>query len=138
MGTYDIPTFNVITNLGENETATRHRVGASYVAVKYISLSNDASASQTWTKLPNEANTYGATRAEGTVSNLWLYNGDAAYNVTKKFTFTGDITLQAVGAHWDGTPLSNNNMYSCANFAQTTFGNNWNLTITWVFVFDGN
>jgi len=138
MGIYDIPVCNLITNIGENETATRQRVGATYVAVKYISLSNDASASVTWTKLPNEATTLGAARAEGTVSALWLYNGDAAYNVTKKFTFTGDITLQCAGSNWSPTGGSDGNLYSAANFASTAFANNWNLTITWVFVFDGN
>ena len=137
-GVHDILVTNLITNIGENQTATRQRVGDTYVAVKYISLSNDASASATWTKLPNEATTLGAARAEGTVSALWLYNDDAAYNVTHKFTFTGDITLQCAGSNWSPTGGSDNNLYSCANFAQTAFANNWNLTITWVFVFDGN
>lgn len=139
MGTYDIPIFNLITNIGENQTATRMRVDGTYVAVKYISLSNDASASATWTKLPNEATTLGAARAAGTVSDLWLYGGvDAAYNVTNKFTFTGDITLQCAGANWSPTGGSDNNLYAAANFAETAFASSWNLTITWVFVFDGN
>jgi len=138
MGIYDIPITNLITNIGENQTATRQRVGATYVAIKYISLSNDASALATWTKLPNEATTLGAERGEGTVSALFLYSDDAAYNVTLTFHFTGDITLQCAGGNWSPTGASDNNLYSAANFAQTAFANNWNLTITWVYVFDGN
>ena len=138
MGIQDIPVTNLITDIGENQTATRNRVDDTYVAVKYISLSDDAGASAAWTKLPTEATTLGAERAVGTVSDLWLYSGDAAYNVTKKFTFTGEITLKCAGANWNATPESDDNLYAAANFAETTFQANWNLTITWVFVFDGN
>jgi hypothetical protein len=138
MGIYDIPITNLITNIGENETATRQRVGDTYVAIKYISLGN-ATASVSLTKLTTEATTLGAERAEGTVSALWLYGGvDAAYNVTHKFTFTGDITLNCAGGNWDPVGDSDNNLYSCADFTETAFANNWNLTITWVYVFDGN
>jgi hypothetical protein len=137
MGISDIPICNLITDIGENQTATRNRVGATYVAVKYISLGN-ATAAAGLTKLTTEATTLGAERAEGEVSNLWLYSGDAAYNITKKFTFTGDITLNACGGHWLVTGDSDGNMYSVANFAQTAFATSWNLTITWVYVFDGN
>jgi len=99
--------------------------------LKYISIGN-ATASASLTQLSTEY-----TRAEGTVSDLWLYNGeDYAFNCTKKFTFTETVTLNAAGWHWASS--GDNNMYAVANFDETTFQANWNLTITWVGVFDGN
>jgi len=130
MGVKAIPIHNVITNIGENQSATRFRTGASYTALEYISIGN-ATASSSLTQLTTEY-----TRAQGTISSLWLYNGDAAFNCTKKFTFTETVTLNAAGWHWNST--GDGNMYACANFDQTTFQANWNLTITWVGVFDGN
>jgi hypothetical protein len=132
MGVQAVSVGNVITDIGEQEAAKRFQSTGTYNATKYISIGN-ATVSQTLTKLTVEFD-----RQEGTVSNLWIYNGDAAFNVTKKFTFTGTVTLNAVGIHWNPTVGSDGNMYACANFQQTTFGANWNLTITWILVFDGN
>ena len=136
MGTYDLLAGNLITDIGESQVCTRGRAGATYVAISYVSLSNDATLLAAWTQLPNEAATLGATRALGTISAEWAYSGDSAYNVTKKFTFTGDITLQCAGGNWASS--GDNNLYSAAAFTQTAFANNWNLTITWVYVFNGN
>ena len=130
MGIKSIPIHNVITDIGEQQAAERFRTGASYTALKYISVGN-ATESSSLTQLTTEY-----TREEGTVSSLWTYNGDAAFNCTKKFTFTETVTLNAAGWHWASS--GDNNMYACANFDQTTFQNGWNLTITWVGVFDGN
>lgn len=131
MGIYEIPIHNVITNIGEQQAAERFRTGGTYTALKYISIGN-ATASASLTQLSTEY-----TRAEGTVSSLWQYNGeDYAFNCTKKFTFTETVTLNAAGWHWASS--GDGNMYAVANFDQTTFQPNWNLTITWVGVFDGN
>lgn len=130
-GVQDVPIHNVITAIGEQQVATRMRVSGSYNPVQFISIGN-ATASRSLTKLTQEH-----SRAQGTVSSLWSYGGYAAFNVTKKFTFTGTVTLNACGAHWEGTANSDNNMYAVANFQQTTFQQNWNLTITWIFVFQG-
>ncbi|RLG99274.1 hypothetical protein DRO19_02715 [Candidatus Bathyarchaeota archaeon] len=131
MGVQAIPIHNVITNIGEQQAAERFRTDGSYTALKYISIGN-ATASASLTQLSSEY-----TRVEGTVSSLWQYNGeDYAFNCTKKFTFTETVTLNAAGLHW--ATSGDNNMYAVANFDQTTFQNNWNLTITWVVVFDGN
>ncbi len=137
MGIYDVPIGNVITDIGENQTRTRMSTADTYVATKYISLSNDASADASWTKLPNEATTAGAGRATGDVVE-WTNSGDAAFNVTATFNFSGDITLKAIGLHWSATPESDNNLFACANFAETAFANNWNMTATWVVTFDAN
>ena len=138
-GVYDIATGNVITNIGERYV--RNILGFDNVtahnATKWITLSNDASPVQTWTKLPTEATTYGAGRALGTVS-AWVSAGDYSYNVTKKFTFTGSITLQCTGTQWSGVASSDNNLFACAAFTQTAFANNWNLTIKWSFVYNAN
>jgi len=130
MGIREIPIHNVITDIGEQQAAERFRTDGSYTALKYISIGN-ATASASLTQLTTEY-----TRAEGTISDLWTYNGDSAFNCTKKFTFTETVTLNAAGWHWAST--GNNNMYAVANFDQTTFQANWNLTITWIGVFDGN
>jgi hypothetical protein len=142
-GVYDIPTSNVITDIGENYTGnwmgycgTLNTTARN--ATQWISLSNDASPSQTWTKLPNEATTFGAGRALGTLSDPWMSSGDYAYNVTNKFTFTGAITLQCAGLQWSGEASSDNNLFACASFTQTAFDNNWNLTITWAIVWNAN
>ena len=131
MGIRSIPIHNVITNIGEQQAAERFRTGGSYTALEYISIGN-ATASASLTQLSSEY-----AREQGTVSSLWLYNGeDYAFNCTKKFTFSETVTLNAAGWHWAAS--GDNNMYAVANFDQTTFQPNWNLTITWVGVFDGN
>ena len=130
MGIREIPIHNVITNIGEQQAAERFRTGGSYTALEYISIGN-ATASSSLTQLSTEY-----AREQGTVSDLWLYNGDYAFNCTKKFTFTETVTLNAAGWHWAAS--GDNNMYAVANFDQTTFQPNWNLTITWIGVFDGN
>jgi hypothetical protein len=139
-GVYDIPTSNVITDIGENYV--RDVMGFNNVtnfnATKWISLSNDASPSQTWTKLPNEATNYGAARALADSLTAWVSSGDYAYNVTKKFTFTGSIQLQCTGLQWSGQSGSDNNLFACAAFTQTTFDTNWNLTITWSVIWNAN
>ena len=132
MGIQAVPIENVITTIGLQQAATRFRVSGTYTACQYISIGN-ATASASLTKLTTEY-----TRAQGTVSSLWTYNGNPAFNVTKKFTFTGTVTLNAAGIHWDGTANSDNNMYACANFQQTTFQNNWNLTITWILAYSSS
>jgi len=105
------------------------------VDVKYIALGN-CSVSQTKTKLDSEATTAGAGRALAT-RTFWISGGDYAFNLTKKFTFTGTITLNATAAHWSGTANAAD-AYAIANIPETTFQNNWNLTITWMFVYNGN
>jgi len=124
MGTYDLMSGNIITDYGENAT----RYGVSNVAfdVKNIALGNSTIA-QTKTKLDTEASTLGADRVAGTVS-YWTSDGDYAKNVTKKFTFTGSITLNATALHAsDVTDAAD--AYALASFTQTAFSNNWNLTI---------
>jgi len=131
MGIRSIPIHNVITNIGEQQVAERFRTGGTYTALEYISIGN-ATASAGLTQLSTEY-----AREQGTVSDLWLYNGeDYAFNCTKKFTFSETVTLNAAGWHWAAS--GDGNMYAVANFDETTFQPNWNLTITWIGVFDGN
>ena len=139
MGSYDLMNHNVITDIAERMVRNTHGFNNETVGkTNWISLSNDASPLQTWTKLPNEATTNGAGRAANDTCTPWISSGDYAYNVTKKFTFTGDITLQCVGLQWSETASSDNNLFACAAFTQTAFANNWNLTITWTVVYNAN
>ena len=136
MGTYDLMNHNVITNIGENQTGYRMGINGTHVQTRWISLGN-ATADAALTKLTTEATTLGADRHLGTYIN-YTSGGDFAFNVTNKFTFTGDISLGCAGLHWSDVDDSDNNMFACADFTQTAFANNWNLTITWSVVFNGN
>jgi len=127
-GIYDLLESNIVMDIGEN--ATRYGVCGVAVDVKYIAIGN-STVSQTKTKLDQEY-----ARAEAT-RTFWIKNGDYAFNLTKKFTFTETVTLNAAAAHWSGTANAND-CFAMANFDQTTFQPNWNLTITWVFIFDAN
>jgi len=138
-GIEQISAGNVITNIGEQYV--RNLVGFDNAtannATKWISLSNDASPAVTWTKLANEITTAGFGRAEATGAG-WTYSGDFSYNYTKKFTATGAITAQCAGLQWSPSASSDNNLFACAAFTQTTFAANDNCTIVWMIVIDAN
>lgn len=129
---------NVITDIGE--IFVRNTLCAdneSNAVVKYISLSNDASPVVTWTKLPNEVDANGFSRATGTVVG-WASGGDSCWNVTYQFTASGGQQLQCAGLNWVVTGASDNNLFACAAFTQTTFAASDTLTITWVVTVDAN
>jgi len=139
-GVETLASGNVITNIGERYV--RNILGfdneTNHNATKWISISNDGSPVATWTKLANEKTADGFTRALGTVV-AWQNGGDYAYNVTKKFTSTSDtIQLQCAGCQWSGTSDSDNNLFACAAFTQTTFNTNDNCTIVWVITYNAN
>jgi len=131
---------NVITNIGEQYV--RNILGFDNVtannATQWISLSNDASPSATWTKLPNEITATGFARAANDSCTAWVNSGDYAYNVSKKFTATGAVTAQCAGLNWHPTGDSDNNLFAAAAFTQTTFANNDNCTIVWVITVNAN
>jgi hypothetical protein len=133
---------NLITDLGEDWI--RDWVGLAGAgnttarsAAMYISLSNDASPSASWTKLPNEVAANGFTRAVGDVAE-WDNSGDAAFNVTKTFTATGTQQLQCAGLNYLVTAESDNNLFAAAAFTQTTFNADDTLTITWSITINAN
>jgi len=127
-GMYDVLESNIITDIGEQ--AVRNGVCGSAVDVKYIALGN-STVSQSKMKLDVEYARAEASRV------TWIKDGDYAFNITRKFTFTETVTLNAAAAHWSGNANAND-CFALANFQQTTFQANWNLTITWVFIFDAN
>jgi len=138
-GKYEASIHNVITNIGEKyvrdilgfDNVTNHN------ATKWISLSNTGSPSVTWTQLDTEVNANGFTRALGSVVS-WMNGTDYAYNVTKKFTASGTQQLKNAGLQWSGVALSDNNLFACAGFTQTTFNANDNCTIRWVITINAN
>lgn len=148
-GKSQLSSGNVITNIGERYV--RNILGfdneTDNNATKWISLSNDASAVQTWTKLPNEITNvtgdgFGRKIADashwGSVV-AWIDSGDYAVNVTVKFMSLVDSnTVQCAGANWNNVEASDNNLYAAANFDQTTFNTNDNCTIRFSFVYDAN
>jgi hypothetical protein len=130
---------NLITNIGDNQTGIRVSTNGTYVQVRWISLGN-ATPTYTLTKLTTEATTLGATRKVGTfvaylTSGSAPNGGNYAFNITAKFYFTGDITLNCAGAQWSATSGSDNNLYACASITQTAFHNLWNMTIQWNFIY---
>lgn len=129
---------NTITDIGEKYLRDwASGANATHYIWKYISLGN-SSVAQTKTKLDTEATTTGFIRAEGSIV-YWVYSGDYAFNVTKKFTATGNIAINCAGCHTSVTSESNNNMVSLASLGGTqAFQSNWNCTIVWMFVFNAN
>ena len=138
-GIEELVSGNVITDIGERYI--RNILGfdnaTSNNATKWIALGN-STIDQTYTKLVTEATTTGFTRALGTVV-AWVNSGDYAYNVTKKFTATGTIAINAASAQWNDSPNSDNNMFALASLGGTeSFQLNWNCTIKWVITWNAN
>jgi len=131
VGVYDLQIGNVITDIGENQTSYAH--GGNALNVSWISIGN-ATAGVSLTKLTTE---YDRDPVDSIVYGI--SGGDYNRNVTRKFTFTETVTLNCAGVQWLVTAGSDNNLFACADFTtQTTFALDWNLTITWAFVFDDN
>lgn len=125
---------NLITDIGENRTAFSLR--GVQTTVKWISLGNASSIDASKTKLDSEY-----MRVEGTVSDVYIRNGDYAWNVTKKITFTETVKINACGLHWSGTANSDGNLYALAYLTDGSyqeFHPNWNATIIWILTFDCN
>lgn len=140
-GTTQCTGGNLITDIGERYV--RNIIGFNNVtahnATDDISLSNDGSPLDTWTKLPNEVTGNGFDRVDASSGTVAWWNGtDYAFNVTHQFTATGTQQLQCAGLNWHPTDDVDNTLFAAALFTQTTFESGDNLTITWVITFDAN
>jgi len=138
-GTETIASHNIITDIGERYA--RNLLGFDNVtannATKWIALGN-STADAGDTKLDTEATSLGFTRALGTVT-AWDNSGDKAYNVTYKFTATGNIQINATALQWSGVSNSDNNCYAISGLGGSQdFQNNWNCTIIWVVTYNFN
>ena len=135
---HELTVHNTLTDLSEREV--RNILGFNNVTTaqyKYITLGN-STVDQTKTILDTEAVDTGFIRAEGTVI-AWLNGADYAFNVSKKFTATGNIEVNAVGLHNNATSLSDNTMLAIASLGGSqAFENNWNCTIIWVITANFN
>lgn len=122
---------NLLTNIAENETRTRMAANASYVNVGWISLGN-ATPAVTLTQLTTQY-----TRETATINTPFTYGSHSSFNITKKYTFTETVWLNAAGAHWAYT--GDNNLYACAYLQTGGASLEWNsgdnVTITWIFTF---
>lgn len=139
-GKDQINSGNVITDIGE--LYVRNILGFDNVtaqnATQWITLGNSTIA-QTKTKLDAEATSTGFTRAANDTCVAWINSGDYAYNVTKQFTATGNIQVNATGLQWDSTSDSDNNLFALASLGGAQdFQNNWNATIIWVITWNAN
>ena len=130
-GKDEFATGNVITNIGENYTRCAFSRGGTWSKVEYISIGN-ATASASLTQLTTEYD-----RKQGTIAE-WVNNGDYAFNVTYKWTFSSTVTLNCAGAHWGSS--GDGNLYAVANFPSgaQTFNSGDNCTVKWVFTYDAN
>ena len=121
-----------VRNILGNNNETTHN------ATQWISLGNSTIA-QTKTKLDSEATSAGFTRAANDSYVAWINGGDYAYNVTKKFTATGKIQINATGLHYHPTSNTDNNLFALASLGGAQdFQNNWNCTIIWVITWNAN
>jgi len=129
---------NTITDIGER--MLRNLIGfanQTQYTCKEISLGN-ATVVQTLTKLTTEATNLGFDRHTGTVIT-WINSGDYAFNVTYKFTATGNIAINAAGLHWNATDNTDNNMFAAASLGGTqAFQNGWNCTAIWSITINAN
>jgi len=97
----------------------------------YISLSNDATPSSDWTKLPNELTGSGLARS-GPDSGYPQVINATAYKTKTTFTCTADgVTVQCAGLHYDSTSNSDGNLYAASTFASTTLYTNDQLALEW-------
>lgn len=130
---------NIVTNIMERYV--RNILGWDNVtannATQWIALGNSTIAA-TNTKLDTEATASGFTRAANDTCVAWMNGTDYAYNVTKKFTATGTIRVNATSIHWNSTSNSDGNCAALASITATTFANGDNCSITWVWTIDGN
>ena len=94
-----------------------------------IALGNSTIA-QTKTKLDTEATTTGFARTNGTVT-AWTNSGDYAFNVTNKFTATGNIAVNSTALHETDTGETTDAVALASLGGSEDFKNNWNCTITW-------
>ncbi len=101
-------------------------------------MGNHTTPAGTATKLDAEATGSGFARAANDTCVAWMNGTDYAYNVTKKFTATASIRVNATSNHWNPTSNSDNNCAALASITETTFDVDDNCTITWVWTIDGN
>ena len=97
-------------------------------ATIYISMSNDASPSAAWTKLPTEITEWGIMRAAGAYSLL----NATAYQAVNTFTASSNATVQCAGLHWDPTSNSDSNLFAAVGFSQTVLYKKDQIQIVWV------
>lgn len=129
---------NIITDIGEHYA--RDMLGFNNVTnhneTKWISLGN-SSILQTRTILGVEATTAGATRALATGTAHYL-GSDYTANFTVTFHFTGTISFNATGLHWNDTPNSDSNLFALVSVTALTWINHDNCTVIWSTIYDFN
>jgi hypothetical protein len=93
--------------------------------LQYVALGN-ASISSALTSI-TDATTAGFERVGNDSCVQWSYGGHSAFNVTKKFTATATINVNAAGFYWDA---SGNSLGAAAALPQaTTFNTGDNCTV---------
>lgn len=130
-GTYTLfyhdESSNVITTIGLNWIEDQLGDSPGTDPAKWIALSNDGTSLASWTKLPNEINASGMTRAVGAYAST----GDGVWTIIATFTATGAVTVQTTGLHWVVTAESDSNLMAANDFTSVTLATDDTLTITW-------
>lgn len=136
IGIGSIMVHNTLVDQFEQEARDLFADGGSADAYKYIALGN-SSIEQTKTKLDTEVTSSGFERALGTVVK-WTYDGDYSMNVTKKFTATGSITINAVALHKSAVGETADACSVASLGGYQAFQSGWNCTIVYVLRFNFN
>ena len=125
---YHDESSNVITTIGLNWIEDQLGDSPSTDPAKWISLSNDGSSSDAWTKLPTELDdTNGMGRAVGAYAST----DDGVWTILKTFTATGAVTVQTTGLQWVVTLQSDDNLMAANDFTSVTLATDDSLTVTW-------
>ena len=101
--------------------------GSNDKFVVYIAVSNDTSSPDAdWTAIPDEINSGGLQRAQGTYQST----GTGQWQISVQFTASASfINVQLTGLYWDA---SGNTLFASDTFAPVSLNANDKLTITWV------
>lgn len=132
MGTHDVLVGNTITNFGENLTRQPFYNGTGPSDLDFIAIGNFSGTASTSNVLSEEGTRKDAGSHAGANITDWMNGGDAAFNVTYKFT-TPAFACNATALH---TLATGNNAYAIATFTQQS--GTYNITITWTITYNGN
>jgi len=127
---YNYTTNNIVATIGS--TYVRDILGMDTIAnpnnTKWISLSNDASPSKTWTKLPNEITGNGLARAEDTTPSTV---NATAYQIDYTWTASGaGGSVQCTGLQRWAEVASDNNLVFVAAISPASLISGDQLQVT--------
>ena len=134
-GTRIIHKHNVITDISENHTRNAFAYGNEQNA-SCLTVGNASGTLQTKTVLDAVYDDPTDGQYIYPTPTIWLNSGDAAYNVTFKWTFEETVNLNSSALYLGNTTYA----YAIAQFPAGSqgFSSGENLTVTWTVTYDAN